>query len=100
MITIVGGDARGRDRLVKNLVDRGAIVRQVPPSFEERLDERIVMQRVAGADIVALWSDCVKHDVQQILRNNNVSVTFASGGPSRVLHAITEQAGRISRGAA
>jgi hypothetical protein len=47
-----------------------------------------VAQRVEGADFVAIFTDYVKHDVQEILRSLRCKIVFAEGGPSRLVRQV------------
>jgi hypothetical protein len=96
IVTLVGGRKSTRSRVASMLIDEGASVREVPPNWEKRVDTGSVRSKVAGADLVATITDCVKHDASAILKNLRHSLTFipvqTAGGPSRIFRDITAAA--------
>jgi tetratricopeptide (TPR) repeat protein len=93
-ILLVGGRTATRAHASQELLRLGASdVRQIPPSWEQHVDEAVVLSKARGADIVATLTDCMKHDAAVIVGNlYKAGLGFrpvkTSGGPSRIVRDI------------
>ena len=95
IVTLVGGTPLARSRTASQLLGLGSReVRDVPPSWEKRLDQGNVAERVRGSDVVAILTDVVKHDAQQIVvglkgrPGCEYQIVYTSGGPSRIVREL------------
>jgi hypothetical protein len=97
VITVAGGAPGVRSRILESLAALDANIREIPPSWEERLDLDVVAKRTKGAHYVALLTDVVGHDMQSILRQvaGRPGQTFelvpTQGGPSRVIRELGQR---------
>ena len=75
-----------------------ADVREVPPSSEARIDDRLVRGRIETANLVAMIVDYTGHDLTNTVRRiQTAGATFnlviTRFGPSRILASILAGAG-------
>ena len=63
-------------------------MREVPPHWEERVDERVIRERCGEADLVVLLTDETGHQEQDLLRKLQIGFCPSQGGPTRVLYEL------------
>jgi hypothetical protein len=90
VVALVGGRPNSRRRTARLLEQLGSTsVVEIPPHWEQKLNQRAVAERVRGADMVALLTDETGHDASNILRELQTALPFklvhTSGGPSHVV---------------
>jgi len=93
-ILLVGGRAATRSHASQELLRLGANeVREIPPSWEQHVDESVVRAKARGADIVATLTDFMKHDASVIVgilhkAGFGFRPVRTAGGPSRIVRDI------------
>jgi hypothetical protein len=96
-VALVGGYAPMRHRVCKILTNEHNLERftEVPPSWEERVDQAQVAEAVRGADLIVVVHRCIKHDGTEALKavvDGTVledRIEYADGkGQSSVIRAV------------
>lgn len=95
-VALVGGYAPVRRRVREKLVKEYGLGRftEVPPSWEEHIDQKRVAQAVLGADLIVVVHRCIKHDGTDLLKtidtSNKGHIDYALGkGQSSIIKAVT-----------
>jgi hypothetical protein len=93
-VVIVGGHPRTRRHVAEELLLLGATVREIPPSSEAHVNESRVRDQVEHADLAAVITDYIGHDLSGIvtkLRSSGMrfDLVRTAFGPSRILADIT-----------
>lgn len=95
-VAIFGGNDIYRERMKGLLIALGATrVIPIPPSFESRLDQAGLKEKLRGADLVLHVATYTKHADHYMLQNlksspdvGGIKVIRVNGGPSRGIHEL------------
>jgi hypothetical protein len=100
-VALVGGRPGTRRRCVARLEVIGARrIHQVPPHWEERVDDAAVRAKCRESDVVAVLTDETGHDATRNLRTmselDGFTIVWTKGGPSQVIGAIVDHLARAA----
>lgn len=90
-IVIVGGQRAGRQRIKERFESLGAKIKQIPPSWDGRLDSGQIRRTCDGAQLVVEMTREMKHDASYILDTIpgiNERRMRVWGGPSAVIREV------------
>ncbi len=97
-VALVGGYAPVRRRVREKLVKEYGISQftEVPPSWEDHIDQKRIAEAVLGADVIVVVHRCIKHDGSDALKSviqgtqSENMISYARGkGHTSILQAIT-----------
>jgi len=105
VVAVYGGNEVYRSRMEVLLKSMGATrVIPIPPSFESHLDQKILKDKIGGADLVLQVATYMKHADHHMLQNLKSSpdlsfrVIPVNGGPSRGVHELKMVLSRLEPG--